>query len=239
MKKYFKKIYNKSIHNFYQDLEKNIQNNKKEFIVTANPETFINAENDYLIDKMLMDKEVTIVPDGIGVVKAARILNYNIVDRIPGIDITNKLLELGNKYKKSIYIFGSKQSTLDLLSSLLKSKYNNLKVIGCQNGYINNKEQEFEKILIKKPDIVIVALGIPEQEKLIYRYYNKFNKGIFIGVGGSLDVISGAKKRAPKLFINLNLEWLYRIIKEPNRIKRFYKNNVKFLIRIYKERKDN
>lgn len=237
MKEYFNKLYNKSTQDFYRDLEKNIQNNKKEFIITANPETFINAENDSLINKMLTDEDVTVVPDGIGVVKAARILKYNIVNRIPGIDITNKLLEFGNKYKKSIYIFGSKQSTLDLLSSILKSKYNNLKVIGCQNGYIKDKEQEFEKILIKKPDIVIVALGIPEQEKLIYSYYKKFNKGVFIGVGGSLDVISGAKKRAPKIFINLNLEWLYRIIKEPYRIKRFYKNNIKFIIRIYKERK--
>lgn len=75
----------------------------------------------------------------------------------------------------------------------------------------------FEKIAKEKPDIVLVALGIPLQEKLIYKHLDQFNKGIFVGVGGSFDVISGHKKRAPKIFIKLNLEWLYRILKEPKR----------------------
>ena len=86
----------------------------------------------------------------------------------------------------------------------------------------------------EKPDIVLVALGIPLQEKLIYKHLNKFDKGIFVGVGGSFDVISGHKKRAPKIFIKLNLEWLYRILKEPKRLKRFYDSNVKFLFKVKK-----
>ena len=88
-----------------------------------------------------------------------------------------------------------------------------------------------EEIIKLKPDILFVALGIPYQEKLIGKYYNKFKKGIFIGVGGSFDVLSGTKKRAPRLFIKLKLEWLYRIICEPKRLKRFFKYNVKFLFR--------
>ena len=72
------------------------------------------------------------------------------------------------------------------------------------------------------------------QEELIYKHLNKFNKGIFVGVGGSFDVISGCKKRAPKIFIKMNLEWLYRIIKEPSRFKRFYNNNIKFIFNIKK-----
>ena len=81
----------------------------------------------------------------------------------------------------------------------------------------------------KEPDIVLVALGMPLQEELIYKYFDKFKKGIFIGVGGTFDVLSGSKKRAPKILIKLNLEWFYRIIKEPKRIKKFWNNNVKFM----------
>ena len=83
-----------------------------------------------------------------------------------------------------------------------------------------------------KPDICLIAMGIPMQEKLINKYFKNAKKGIYIGVGGSFDVLSGIKKRAPKLFIKLNLEWLYRIIKEPRRLKRFWNNNIKFLFKI-------
>ena len=75
---------------------------------------------------------------------------------------------------------------------------------------------------------------MPLQEELIYKHLNDFTKGIFVGVGGSFDVMSGVKKRAPKIFQKLNIEWLYRIIVEPKRIKRFYQNNVKFIFRIKK-----
>ena len=106
--------------------------------------------------------------------------------------------------------------------------------MGSKNGYVENKDDIFKEIVKKEPDIVMVALGVPFQEKLIYKHLDKFKKGIFVGVGGSFDVISGTKKRAPKIFIKLNLEWLYRIIKEPSRLKRFYESNIKFLLNIKK-----
>ena len=80
----------------------------------------------------------------------------------------------------------------------------------------------------------MVALGIPTQEKLIYKHLADFEKGIFIGVGGSFDVLSGTKQRAPEFFIKHNLEWFYRIMKEPSRIKRFYNNNIKFILKLKK-----
>ncbi|MEG0034986.1 MAG: WecB/TagA/CpsF family glycosyltransferase, partial [Bacilli bacterium] len=103
------------------------------------------------------------------------------------------------------------------------------------NGYTEDKDAVFEEIKKKNSDIVLVALGVPKQEKLIFEHLSKFDKGIFIGIGGSLDVISGSKKRAPKLFIKMNLEWLYRILREPKRIKRFYESNVKFIFRLRNE----
>ena len=122
------------------------------------------------------------------------------------------------------------------MKKVINEKYENIVLVGATNGYIKNRDEEFERIKKTKPDIVMVALGIPAQEKIIYKHLNDFKNGIFIGVGGSLDVLSGMKKRAPKLFIDLNLEWLYRIICEPSRIKRFWNSNVKFLVEIKREK---
>ena len=122
------------------------------------------------------------------------------------------------------------------MEQVINEKYTNIELVGCTNGYIKDKDAIMEYIKIIKPDIVLVALGIPLQENLIYKHINDFDKGIFVGIGGSFDVLSGSKKRAPKLFIKLNLEWLYRIVKEPKRILRFIKNNIMFLIIIFKEK---
>lgn len=236
MKELFDKLYNKSEESFYEILEKNLSQNKKTFIVTANPETFMMSEKDEEMRKLLLDNDTFLVPDGIGIVKAARMINYDVKERITGIDIANELLKLGNKQKKSIYLFGAKQEVIDSMEKVLKESYPNLNLVGMSNGYEKDKDKIFEKIVKTKPDIVLVALGIPLQEKLIYKHLDKFDKGIFVGVGGSFDVISGHKKRAPKIFIKLNLEWLYRILKEPKRLKRFYDSNVKFIFKVKKYR---
>ena len=234
MRKLFDKLYNKSQSSFYKIMENNLKNNKKMFIVTANPETFMISENDKDMKQLLLDNKTILVPDGIGIVKAARMIGYDVSERITGIDIANELLRLGNNNKKSIYLFGSKAEVIDSMKAVLKNDYPNLKIVGTSDGYVSDRDAIFEDIIKKQPDIILVALGIPYQEKLIYKHLSKFKKGIFVGVGGSFDVISGHKKRAPKIFIKLNLEWLYRIVKEPKRLKRFYDSNVKFLFKVRK-----
>ena len=234
MRKLFDKLYKKSAQSFYEILSENLKNNRKTFVVTANPETFMISEKNEDVRKMLLDKETVMVPDGIGVLKAGKKIGYNIEERITGIDIANELLKFGNEQKKSIYLFGSKQEVIDSMKNVIKAQYPNLKLVGTSNGYVTDKDKVFDEIVKLEPDIVLVALGIPLQEMLIYKHLNRFKKGIFVGVGGSFDVMSGMKKRAPKIFIKLNLEWLYRIVKEPKRLKRFYDSNVKFLVRIKK-----
>ena len=234
MKKLFEKMYKKEEKEFNKIIHNNLVKNKKMFIVTANPETMMKSETDTELNKLLNDKDTILVPDGIGVVKASKTLGYDIKERITGIDIANTLLDYGNELKKTIYLFGSKQEVIDSMKEVLKEKYPNLKLVGSSNGYIQDKDKVFEEMSKLKPDIVLVALGIPVQEKLIYKHLSLFDKGIFVGVGGSFDVISGHKKRAPKLFIKLNLEWLYRIICEPKRLKRFYDSNIKFMFKVKK-----
>lgn len=235
MTEYFSRLYNKDSLTFYSELQENLDTNSKKFIVTANPEAFMFGESDSEVNTMLTDEAVTVVADGIGIIKVASMINIEIPERIPGVEIAQKLLELANQLHKSVFFFGAKPEVIEKLCSLVKANYPDLIIAGAINGYVEDKDAVFEEIKKLSPDIVLVALGIPSQEKLIYKHYNDFQKGIFVGVGGSFDVISGYKTRAPKFFINHNIEWLYRILKEPKRIKRFYNNNVKFLLKMRKK----
>lgn len=238
MKKFLEKLYKKDKKSFFEILKKDLKNKNKKFIVTVNPETLMIAEKDLELKEILEDDSVSFVPDGIGVVKASKMIGVDVKERIPGIEIAEKLFEFANESKKSLYLFGAKQEVLNNLKEKIEKNYSNIKLLGMTNGYVENKEEEFQKIIKKEPDIVLVALGIPAQEKLIYKYFKDFKKGIFVGVGGSFDVLSGTKKRAPQIFIKTNTEWLYRILKEPKRIKRFWANNVKFIFKIRKEKND-
>ena len=234
--KYFEKIYNKGRKAFFIELEENVKNSKKEFIITANPETLMTSEKDEELQQAVLDNETIVIPDGVGILKGAKELEYDITETILGVDVAQNLLELANKHKKKIYLFGAKNEVIEKMKELVKEKYSNAEIVGAVNGYQKDKQAVMEDMKTQKPDIVLVALGIPEQEKLIYKNLKDFDKGIFVGVGGSFDVLSGMKKRAPKIFIKLKLEWLYRITIEPKRLKRFYKSNIKYFFKVKDEK---
>lgn len=197
----------------------------------------MTAESNENFKKALLDERTTIIPDGIGIVKGAKILGYNIQETIPGVDLCTKIFEYCSELNKSIFLLGAKEEVVHKLSNLIKTNYSGANLCGYENGYIEDKQGCFDNIAKLKPDVVLVALGIPEQELLIYNNLDKFNKGIFVGVGGSFDVLSGTKKRAPKIFIKLHLEWLYRILKEPKRLKRFLNSNVKYIFKLNIEKR--
>ena len=153
-----------------------------------------------------------------------------------GVDLALQLLSYCNELGKSVYLLGAKPEVIQKMKETISRDYPNAKLVGAVDGYVEDKDDVFVDMLEKKPDVILVALGIPRQEKLINKYYGQFDKGIFVGVGGSFDVISGNKKRAPSFFVKLNLEWLYRITKEPNRLKRFFNSNIRYIFKIMKER---
>lgn len=239
MKKYIDRLYKNDKESYYKILENDLKNNAKKFIVTVNPETLIIAEKDLELKKILDDDSVSLVPDGIAVVKASKWLNAAVKERITGVDIAEKLLSIANENKYSLYLFGARKEVIKKLVDKISSKYQGIRILGASNGYAHDKDKIMKEIVKLKPDICMVALGIPMQEKIIYKYLSKFNKGIFIGVGGSFDVLSDSKKRAPKFFIKTNTEWLYRIVTEPKRLKRFWNNNIKFVLRVFKIKNNN
>ena len=231
---YIKKTYRKGKDDFFKVIKNNLINDKKMFIVTANPETFMKADAISEFDEALRREDTTIVPDGIGVVKAANYMGIGLKERITGVDISYELLKLANEYAKSIYLLGASKDVIELTVSTIRGQYPNVNIVGYCDGYIEDKDAIFDDIESKSPDIVLVALGVPKQEILIAKHYDRFSKGIFVGVGGTFDVISGTKKRAPLIVQKLNIEWLYRIWGDKERIKRFWNSNVKFIFKIRK-----
>lgn len=231
MKDILEKIYNEEENIFYSILEDLLTTNKKKFIITVNPEIIMKSYKNIEIKEMLLNDNNILVPDGISIIKKAKQYNINIKERITGVDISSKALEICNKNKKSIYLFGSKKEVLDKFIININQKYPNINIVGFSDGYVEDKDKIMQEIISLSPDLILIALGVPNQELLINKYIEKAKKGIFIGVGGTFDVLSGCKKRAPKLFIKLNLEWLYRIICEPTRLKRFIQNNIVFMFK--------
>lgn len=238
VKSFFDQLYRNGKSEFFSLIEENLKNEKRTFVVTANPEIFMQGAENAELSKLLLDADTTLIADGIGVVKGARMLGVDVRERIPGVELSEFLLSACNRLRKSVYLFGAKREVLEALRSVCADKYPNLNLIGSCDGYVSDKDKVFDEIRALSPDLVLVALGVPQQEKLIYRHLNKFEKGIFVGVGGSFDVLSGQKARAPEVFIRLNLEWLYRIMKEPSRLKRFWQHNVRFIFRVRKLKKD-
>lgn len=236
MKEYLKKIYNKNKYELFNELKYNLKNKKKTFIVTVNPEAMELTKSDEIIKEIFENDNIIKAPDGIGIVKACKWKKIKLEERIAGIEIAQELLKVANDNSYSLYLFGAEEQVIKDLVKKIKKDYKNINIVGSSNGYVLDKDKVMKKIIKLKPDICMVALGVPNQEKIIYKYLDKFKKGVLIGVGGTFDVLSGTKKRAPEVFIKLNLEWFYRIITEPKRIKRFLKYNVKFVLDLIKER---
>ncbi|MED3622522.1 WecB/TagA/CpsF family glycosyltransferase [Neobacillus thermocopriae] len=221
-----------------QILTKRIEENKKTFLVTANPEIVMHANTDPEYLKIVNGADY-VIADGIGVIIGSKIIENPLPERIPGFDLMQDLLKIGNEKGWSAYFLGAKKEVIEKAILNIKDNYPNLEIAGYHDGYFDWNENKIpEEIKQSKPDMVFVALGFPRQEKFIAENIPQFEKGLFIGVGGSFDVIAGAVKRAPVIWQKLNLEWLYRLIKQPSRWRRMLALPA-FIIRMFKMKFSN
>lgn len=228
MEEYFRRIFPGSAEEFAKKAEDAMESGRRMFVVTANPEILMAAGRDEKARELLLSEEAEIVPDGISVVKAMGMLGLPVTERITGVDLADKLLHSAGRSGKSVYLLGAKEEVVSTLVKNLKARYPAM-TLRYHNGYDGDKDSIMKEIAILSPDLVLVGLGVPAQEFLLYRHLQDFSKGVLMGVGGSFDVLSGMKRRAPALFVKTNTEWLYRILREPSRLKRFWRSNVKFL----------
>ena len=211
-----------------------LEENEKRMIFTPNPEFVINALEDKEFMEILNKSNLNI-PDGIGIVIGAKILGYNMKERVPGYDLTQKIFSKIKNTNKTVYFLGASEETITLAKKMMEQKYKGLKIVGTHKGYFKDNEGNIiiDEINKVSPDLLLVGLGSPRQEKWIYNNKEKLNVKVMIGVGGSFDVMSGNVKRAPKIFIKLNLEWFYRLITQPTRFKRMLKLPL-FIIKVLK-----
>ena len=159
--------------------------------------------------------------DGVGVVKALKQLGIKNVVKIAGCELWLKLIERYHS-NKSFYLVGGKQNVIDDTISKLRTEYPDINIVGYRNGYLKSgdeQDQLISDIKQKKPDFVFVAMGSPKQELLMGKM-QKSHPAIYQGLGGSFDVYPGYVKRAPQWWINHNLEFIYRVLVQPKRIKR-------------------
>jgi len=191
------------------------------FIVTPNSEILVNASKDKEL-KQIIEAADMVIPDGIGLVYASRILGVPLHERVTGIDFLDKTLAYLEKSGQSIFFLGSKPGIAELAAGKMQEKYPKLCVSGVHDGYfqIDQEEAIVEQINSSKADFLCVALGSPKQEQFIYRHRGELNMKAAIGVGGSLDVWAGTLKRAPEFYRKNGLEWLYRFLQQPTRYKR-------------------
>lgn len=203
---------------FHKYLNDDLDVHANKFIVTPNPEIVLSARKNPDFSKIVNDADY-VIPDGIGIIKGAKTLGTPMHERITGFDTLMFLIKTANKRGLKLYLLGSKPEVIKASAERVKRDFSNAKLVGYHDGYFKNDQDIVDDIVAKKPDIVLVALGSPKQEFFINNY-RKQNNAIWIGVGGSFDVFSGTKKRAPIIFQKLSLEWLYRLLKEPTRIGR-------------------
>lgn len=163
--------------------------------------------------------------DGIGAVMALSKKGYKNVIKIPGCELWLKIIAANYEKGKTFYCIGSKQDVIDKVVIRLKYDFPGIHIVNYRNGYINSEEEKqalIEDIKIRRPDVVFVAMGSPKQELFMEEMY-EHHKAIYQGLGGSFDVYTGNVSRAPEWWINHNLEWAYRLIKQPSRINRHLK----------------
>lgn len=200
-----------------------LNRSKYSMIFTPNPEIVMMAQKDLEYKDILAEGDL-VIPDGIGIILASRIKKLGLDKRLPGIEMMENILKYCNNAQKSIYLLGSNADNVEKAAENIKSEYPNIDIKGYHDGYFDDTEelQIVDKINEVKPDILFVAMGAPKQEKWMYKHRKILNVKVAMGVGGAVDVWSGAVKRAPKLFRKIHLEWFYRIVTNPKRIKRSF-----------------
>jgi len=220
-----------------------LKSNKLNRIYTPNTEIVMAAKRNESLKELINSGDLVLC-DGIGLVYASKIRNKPFKERITGFDTSIKLLELADEMGLNLYFLGGKEGVAKEAAINVENKYKNLNVVGFHNGYFNSRldgveSKEEEKIIsdINKnnADIVFVGFGFPRQEKWIDLHKDDINAKVIIGNGGVLDILSGKSNRAPDIFIKLNLEWFYRLITNPSRIKRQI-DLPKFLLAILKDK---
>ena len=190
-----------------------IKNKTPSIVATANAEMLMFANSDAEL-KNILNGAAMVTADGAGTVWAARHLGYEMPERVAGVDLVTNLISKGYK----IYFFGAAEGVADLAAENVKKNFN-ANIVGTRNGFFTPEEipKIIDDINASNADILLAALGVPKQEKFLAANLSKLKIPVNIGVGGTLDVLAGKVKRAPRWMQRAKLEWLFRALLQPSR----------------------
>lgn len=218
-----------------QEITKIIEAKKfGKYLVRPNAEIVTSAQSDPRFREILNKADLSI-PDGVGVLLASRLLGVTLRDRFGGPESMLDIAKLAEEREFSIYLLGGKVQTAAKAVRNLKRKFKNLKIAGFQSGYFTDSNQVINDINKVKPNIVFVGMGAPKQEKWIWENKDKLNANLLVAEGGSFDYLAEEAKRAPVFIRKVGLDWLFRLITQPWRIKRQLQL-IKFLYLVVKEK---
>ncbi|MBR4950072.1 MAG: WecB/TagA/CpsF family glycosyltransferase [Clostridia bacterium] len=191
-------------------------------VITPNAEIAqLCHENEKL--KEVVNSAQLVVPDGIGVVMASKIIGKPLKEKVAGYEVAKNLFPHLEKENLSVFFFGSKPGVAQTAAENVLKDYPNLNICGIRDGYFKDSDEIIAEINEKEPNVLFVCLGAPKQEFFMFDNKDKIKAGVMLGLGGSLDVMAGTVKRAPDFFVRFGLEWFYRLMKEPKRIGRMMK----------------
>lgn len=201
-------------------------------VCTPNPEILLLSQTEPTLLSVLRSADL-VLPDGVGVLWAARALGTPLRERVTGVDLFETLLSEGSW---SVFLYGAEPGVAERAAKTLMGRNPALQILGTADGYTADPEVVRKQILDLKPDFTAVCLGSPRQEEFIAKLSGTAGLGVLAGLGGTLDVVSGKVPRAPAFMIRLRLEWLYRTWKEPKRIRRLLRIPA-FMAAVRKQRK--
>lgn len=220
-------------------VEKKIKEKKPIHLLGVNADKINQLELGKDFEKIIKEAQI-INADGASLVLASKFLKKPLIERVTGIDLMQELLKVSDEKGYSVYFLGAKEDVLNKMIENFKTTYPKLNIVGFRNGYFSKEEWSSiaEELTLLMPDIVFLGITSPKKEYLIDYFMNRKINSIFMGVGGSFDVLSGNIKRAPKWVQKINMEWMFRLLQEPRRLfKRYFIGNTKFLFKVLAEKR--
>ena len=193
---------------------------RKGYVVTPNPEIVDLCRKDSAYMD-IVNRAALVLPDGIGIIYAAKILGEPVSGKVAGVEFAEHLVSTMAKEHMRLFLLGAKPGVAEQAGKNLCAKYPGLVLAGTHDGYFSDPQTAVDAVnACGGADVVFVCLGAPKQEKFMAQYQDALDATLLCGLGGSLDVFAGVAKRAPDIFIKLGLEWFYRLLKQPSRIGR-------------------
>ncbi|MCD4783076.1 MAG: WecB/TagA/CpsF family glycosyltransferase [Candidatus Eremiobacteraeota bacterium] len=213
------KVHNLSMDETLDEIDNLIQSGGAHLIVTLGVEMVMHAQKDAEFREIVNNASL-VVPDSVGILWAGKKSGVKLKGRAPGIDIINRMTGEAKKYPWRVFLLGAKPGVTDKASRIIKEKHPDFNCVGTYHGYFKDDDEAIEQIKKANPQLLLIGMGFPAQEKWFHRNRDKLGDMVAIGVGGSFDVLSGNIKRAPAFFQKTGLEWFYRLITQPSRFHR-------------------